>query len=100
MSLHFVVAFSVYEVFRALLFCPTAPPLLTAPLSPMSPSPHRLCSWPTCRQCPPHRRYPTLYWVPANNKQNPKKYEGAREVKDMLEFVHKNRSAKAAKSEL
>jgi len=40
------------------------------------------------------RGYPTLYWVPANAKKSPKKYEGAREVQDLLAFVKKNRSSK------
>jgi len=31
--------------------------------------------------------YPTLYFLPANNKENPIKYEGKRELKDMAEFI-------------
>jgi len=46
------------------------------------------------------RGFPTLYFVPANNKSSPKKYEGAREVKDMLEFVKQNKSHKGQKLEL
>ena len=37
--------------------------------------------------------FPTLYYVPANNKQNPIKYEGDREVKDFISFVKKNASS-------
>ena len=44
--------------------------------------------------------YPTLYFVPANAKKSPKKYEGAREVKDMLDFVKKNKTFKKTKQEL
>jgi len=44
--------------------------------------------------------YPTLYFVPANNKKSPKKYDGPREVKDMLDFVKKSRTTKATHKEL
>ena len=33
-------------------------------------------------------------------KKSPKKYEGAREVKDMLDFVKKNKTFKKTKQEL
>lgn len=39
--------------------------------------------------------YPTIYFVPANNKSSPKKYEGGREVKDFVEYLKKNRTTKA-----
>jgi len=36
------------------------------------------------------RGFPTIFFAPANNKQNPVKYEGAREVKDFVQFLKKN----------
>jgi len=43
--------------------------------------------------------YPTLYFVPANAKSSPKKYEGGREVKDFVDYLKKNRTTKPAKKE-
>lgn len=43
--------------------------------------------------------YPTLYFVPANAKSSPKKYEGGREVKDFVDYIKKNRTTKATKKE-
>ncbi|XP_065671417.1 protein disulfide-isomerase A3 [Hydra vulgaris] len=31
--------------------------------------------------------FPTIYWVPAENKQSPKKYNSAREVDSFIEFI-------------
>lgn len=36
--------------------------------------------------------FPTLYWAPKNSKNNPEKYEGGRELDDMLEFINKHAS--------
>ncbi|XP_065836430.1 protein disulfide-isomerase A3-like [Oscarella lobularis] len=33
--------------------------------------------------------FPTLYWAPMGNKENPKKYEGGREVSDFISFLKK-----------
>lgn len=33
--------------------------------------------------------FPTIYWAPAGNKKNPKKYQGGREVPEFLEFIKK-----------
>lgn len=33
--------------------------------------------------------FPTLYWAPMGNKENPKKYQGGREVSDFTEFIKK-----------
>jgi len=33
--------------------------------------------------------FPTIYYAPKNNKSNPKKYEGGREVKDFLKYLAK-----------
>ncbi|CAM5087677.1 unnamed protein product [Natator depressus] len=33
------------------------------------------------------RGFPTLYFAPAGNKQNPKKYEGGREVSDFISYL-------------
>ncbi|KJE89521.1 protein disulfide-isomerase ERp60 [Capsaspora owczarzaki ATCC 30864] len=33
--------------------------------------------------------YPTLYWVPGNNKHSPKKYEGGRDVKSFIDYIKK-----------
>jgi protein disulfide isomerase family A protein 3 len=35
------------------------------------------------------RGFPTLYWAPAGKKDNPKKYEGGREVSDFIDFIKK-----------
>ena len=77
-------------------------------------------AWGGCRQCrrgpkkvhgfplplPSHffflsapLRYPTLYFVPANAKNSPKKYEGGREVKDFVDYIKKNRTTKAKSKE-
>merc|ERR1712119_113940 len=42
--------------------------------------------------------FPTIYWAPKGNKSNPKKYQGARDVKDFMKFIKENRSN--AKTEL
>jgi len=42
--------------------------------------------------------FPTIFWAPKGNKQNPKKYQGARDVKDFMKFIKENRSS--AKTEL
>lgn len=31
--------------------------------------------------------FPTLYWAPMGRKENPKKYEGGRDVKDFVQFI-------------
>lgn len=41
------------------------------------------------------RGFPTLYWLPKDDKSNPKRYEGGREVDDFLKYI-----AKHATSEL
>ncbi|XP_018325556.1 protein disulfide-isomerase A3 [Agrilus planipennis] len=41
------------------------------------------------------RGFPTLYWVPKNNKQSPVRYEGGRELDDFVNYI-----AKHATSEL
>ena len=38
------------------------------------------------------RGYPTIYWVPKNNKQNPVKYESGREVDDIIKWVEEHRT--------
>ncbi|XP_063715740.1 protein disulfide-isomerase A3-like [Symsagittifera roscoffensis] len=45
---------------------------------------------------PPYnvRGFPTIYWAPKGKKDSPKKYEGAREVKDFLSFIKKESSNK------
>jgi len=43
--------------------------------------------------------YPTLYWAPAGDKSNPKKYQGGRSVADFEKWVKENRST-PAKDEL
>lgn len=43
----------------------------------------------------PVQGYPSIFWVPADNKNAPKKYDGDRETDAMLKFVKEN-----AKSEL
>jgi len=42
--------------------------------------------------------FPTIYWAPKGNKKNPKKYQGARDVKDFMKYIKENRSS--AKTEL
>jgi len=46
----------------------------------------------TANSLPPEfavKGFPTLFFVPANNKDKPIKYEGAREVEDLVNFVKK-----------
>ncbi len=33
--------------------------------------------------------FPTLYFVPKNNKKNPKPYDGGREVADFIKYLAK-----------
>lgn len=33
--------------------------------------------------------FPTIYWAPAGGKDNPKKYQGGREVTDFLDYIKK-----------
>lgn len=33
------------------------------------------------------RRFPTIYWLPKNDKKNPQPYRGGRDLKDLLKFV-------------
>ncbi|XP_071794780.1 protein disulfide-isomerase A3-like [Asterias amurensis] len=33
--------------------------------------------------------FPTIYWAPANDKNNPRKYQGGREVDDFIKFIKK-----------
>jgi len=47
----------------------------------------------TANDVPPEfavRGFPTIFFVPANNKQSPMKYEGNREVKDFVQFLKKH----------
>ena len=32
-------------------------------------------------------RFPAIYWAPMGNKENPKKYQGGREVDDFVKFI-------------
>lgn len=43
--------------------------------------------------------YPTLYWAPAGDKKNPKKYQGGRSMDDFKKWIKENRS-KPVKEEL
>ena len=43
--------------------------------------------------------YPTLYWAPAGDKKNPKKYQGGRSMDDFKKWISENRS-KPVKEEL
>jgi len=36
------------------------------------------------------RGFPTLYWVPKNDKDNAKQYEGGRELKDFVQYIAKH----------
>lgn len=38
--------------------------------------------------------FPTIYLATANDKKNPVKYEGARELKDLVKFIKDNASGK------
>ncbi len=33
--------------------------------------------------------FPTIYFAPKNSKQNPKRYEGGREVEDFIKYLAK-----------
>jgi len=44
--------------------------------------------------------YPTIFFAPANNKNNPITYSGTREVKDMSKWIKENSSSWKKKSEL
>jgi len=44
--------------------------------------------------------FPTIYFVPANDKNNPKKYEGGREVDDMEQYLKTQSSENKSKDEL
>lgn len=37
----------------------------------------------------PVQGYPSIFWVPANDKKNPKKYSGDRDVKSFIDFIKK-----------
>lgn len=46
----------------------------------------------TANDVPPNyevRGFPTIFFVPKNGKQNPKKYEGGREVDDFIKYIAK-----------
>eukprot|EP00054_Salpingoeca_dolichothecata_P014451 m.81694 g.81694 ORF g.81694 m.81694 type:complete len:489 (-) comp20997_c0_seq2:59-1525(-) len=40
----------------------------------------------------PVRGYPSIFWVPAGSKKSPKKYEGGRELEDLVKYVKENAS--------
>ena len=42
--------------------------------------------------------FPTIYFAPANNKKNPKKYEGQRELKDLISYLEENATVKLGKA--
>lgn len=66
----------------------------------------------TANDAPPNvdvRGFPTLYWIPKNNKESPQKYEGGRELDDFIKYISKHsteelngydRSGKEKKTEL
>uniref|UniRef100_A0A1L8DTX7 Protein disulfide-isomerase n=1 Tax=Nyssomyia neivai TaxID=330878 RepID=A0A1L8DTX7_9DIPT len=66
----------------------------------------------TANDVPPQfevRGFPTLYWVPKDNKSKPVKYEGGRELEDFVKYISKHatdelngydRSGNVKKSEL
>lgn len=66
----------------------------------------------TANDVPPQfevRGFPTLFWLPKDDKQNPIKYEGGRDLDDFLKYIAKHatnelsaydRSGKAKKTEL
>lgn len=33
--------------------------------------------------------FPTLYWLPKNDKSNPKKYEGGRDIEEFIKYIAK-----------
>jgi len=37
--------------------------------------------------------FPTIYWVPKDNKSAPKPYSGGRDIKDLVAFVAKESSS-------
>lgn len=51
----------------------------------------------TANDVPPQfavRGFPTLYWVPKNNKENPVKYEGERNLEDFVKYIAKESTEK------
>lgn len=36
------------------------------------------------------RGFPTLYWVPKDNKNSPVRYEGGRELDDFVKYIAKH----------
>jgi len=44
--------------------------------------------------------FPTLYYFPANNKKNPVKYEGGRELADFIQFLGEHATVDDSRSEL
>lgn len=36
--------------------------------------------------------FPTLFWVPAGDKSNPVKYEGARAIEEWEKYISENKS--------
>lgn len=51
----------------------------------------------TANDVPPQfgvRGFPTLYWVPKNNKENPIQYEGGRELEDFIKYIAKESTDK------
>lgn len=44
--------------------------------------------------------FPTIYFVPSNNKENPIKYEGDREVKTLTKFIKEHATVSLSKEEL
>jgi len=54
----------------------------------------------------PHSAYkvegfPTIYWSPAGDKDHPLKFDGGRELDDLVKYVNEHTTAKkAAKEEL
>lgn len=66
----------------------------------------------TANDVPPQfevRGFPTLFWVPKDNKSKPVKYEGGRELDDFVKYIAKHatnelsgfdRSGNTKKSEL
>jgi hypothetical protein len=44
--------------------------------------------------------YPTLFFVPANDKKNPVSYEGGRDAQGIISFMHKHRTTAPSSDEL
>lgn len=47
----------------------------------------------TLNDAPPEFKvsgFPTMYWAPKDNKENPVKYQGGREVSDFVEYIKKH----------